>query len=359
MENLNDRTLVTFVHNYTDENIQLKNEKVPALWEIKNGKSRFYNYQFPRIPDDFKDVEEYILGDMPKPTIPNFKRLPRFGFTGIRDVGNYVYAGSWNSVYKIRKENLDLENIITNNLMNDMHGIYVDKDIIITVLTGKDTIVFTDHEGNVIDHFTIKNDLSVVKEDNIEKYDWRFISKQFRGSTGCWHFNFIQKFGDELWLTARNINSFVVVNLKTHKAHLRLMNFFTPALVHDGKKSNNRFYFTSIDGKIIIAEEAEKATFKAREKIEKIHLFDRDLITKTIRLEETELAREPNWCRGIDIKDDRLYVTIDGRYDTDLSFGLLVLNEEGKVFENHRLNWSDIGDESKIKFVTGFDVLNI
>jgi len=241
--------------------------------------------------------------------------------------------------------------------MNDMHGIYVDKDFIVTILTGKDTIVFSNHEGEIIDYFTIKNDLSVVKDKEIEKYDWRFISKQFRGSTGCWHFNFIQKFGDELWLTARNTNSFVVVNLKTMKAHLRLMNFFTPALIHDGKFKNGKYYFTSIDGKIIIAEEASKASFKTREEIKKIHLFDRDLVTKTIRLNETELGREPNWCRGIDIKDNLLFVTIDGRYDTDLSFGLIVLNEDGKLFENHRLKWSDIGDKLKIKFVTGFDVL--
>jgi len=356
---LNNRILVTFVHNYNDQNIHLKFDEAPALWEIKNKESKYYNYPFPRISSDFKEIKDLILGEMPLPKTPNFKKLPRFGFTGIQECGDYIYTGSWNSVYKIRKKDLKLENIISNNLMNDMHGIYVDKDIIATILTGKDTIVFSNHEGKVIDHFTIKKDLSVVKDIKIEKYDWRFISKQFRGSTGCWHFNFIQKFGDELWITARNTNSFVVVNLKTLKAHLRLMNFFTPALIHDGKRKKDRYYFTSIDGKIIIAEEAETASFQARKKIDKIHLFDRDLITKTIRLNESELGREPNWCRGIDIKDDLLFVTIDGRYDTDLSFGLLVLNEEGKVFENYRLRWSDIGDESKIRFVTGFDVLTL
>jgi len=354
---LNNNILVTFVHNYNDQNIRLKSDEVPALWQIKNKVSNYYNYPFPRIPSDFEEIENLIKGEMPLPTTPNFKRLPRFGFTGIQEYGDYVYAGSWNSVYKIRKKDLKLDNIISNHLMNDMHGIYVDKDIVGTILTGKDTIVFSNHEGEIIDYFTIKNDLKVVKDEKIEKYDWRFISKQFRGSTGCWHFNFIQKFGNELWLTARNTNSFVVVNLKTLKAHLRLMNFFTPALIHDGKLKNGKYYFTSIDGKIIIAEEASKASFQAREEIKKIHLFDRDLLTKTIRLNETELGREPNWCRGIDIKDDLLFVTIDGRYGTDLSFGLLVLNEDGKVFENHRLRWSDIGDESKIRFVTGFDVL--
>ena len=140
------------------------------------------------------------------------------------------------------------------------------------------------------------------------------------------------------------------------------MNFNTPVMLHDGIKYGERFYFTSIDGKIIIAEDHKTTEMKQhnREELDNSDLYNRDLVTIPIRLSETELGREPNWCRGIDVKDGIMYVTIDGRYDTDLSFGLLALREDNQeILFNHRLNWSEIGDEKDLRFVTGFDVLVI
>ena len=61
-----------------------------------------------------------------------------------------------------------------------------------------------------------------------------------------------------MWLTSRNCNCLVAVDLKTKKAQLRTMNLSTPALIHDGVKKDQKFYFTSIDGKILIAENYNK-----------------------------------------------------------------------------------------------------
>jgi hypothetical protein len=241
--------------------------------------------------------------------------------------------------------------------MNDLHGICVADDLLLTVLTCKDTVVLTDLDGGVVDHISILNDLSVVTDASIENTDWRFISKQFRGSAGYWHFNYVQKLGDEVWLTSRSANAFVVVSLKHRRAHLRLMNLHTPALLHDGAYYDGRFYFTSIDGKIIIAEDGKKTGRTDREKVSNLHLYNRDLVSTVIRLEETALGREPNWCRGLARRGPYLYTTIDGRYDTDLSFGLLALGEDGTIHGQHRLNWREVGDEGEIRYVTGFDVV--
>ena len=51
------------------------------------------------------------------------------------------------------------------------------------------------------------------------------------------------------------------MNLKTKKAQLRTMNLSTPALIHDGVKKDRKYYFTSIDGKILIAEIHNKKRF--------------------------------------------------------------------------------------------------
>ena len=84
-------------------------------------------------------------------------------------------------------------------MMNDMHGIRIDDKYIITILTGKATIVLTNLNGEVINHFTALNDLTVFKNANLENIDWKFISKQFRGANGIWHFNYVQRFGNEIW----------------------------------------------------------------------------------------------------------------------------------------------------------------
>lgn len=188
---------------------------------------------------------------MPLSSAKDFKKLPRFGLTGLAENGDFLYAGSWNSIYEIRKIDFSLARIITNGLMNDMHGIWADDKYLITVLTGKDTVVLNDYDGNLIDHFSIANDLSVYKDHTIEEVDWRFLSKQFRGATGLWHFNYVQRFGDDIWLTARNLGAFIVVNLKAREAHIRTMNQKTMVLLHDGVLYNDEYYFTSIDGKII------------------------------------------------------------------------------------------------------------
>ena len=358
INNINSTIVVSFVHGYKDLNTKVTTEKLPALWVHQSSNQSFvYNYPFPRNVSDFYDYKSIISGDLPFQNAKDFEKLPRFGFTGLAQYNDNLYAGSWNGVYEISKNDFSLKRIISNNLMNDMHGICVDEKFIITILTGKDTIVFSDFNGRIINHFTIANDLSVFRNIDLEKIDWRFISKQFRGATGIWHFNYVQIYGDEIWLTSRNLGAIIVVNIKTLKAHIRTMNQKTTTQLHDGLFYNNEYYFTSIDGKIIIASEEKNSKFDPREKFDGTEKFSRDLLCELIRLENTEFGKEPNWCRGIACNKDEIYVTIDGRYDEDLSFGLLGIKRSGKKILETRLKWKEIGDIDKLRYVTGFDLL--
>jgi len=359
---VNNKIIASFVHGYNDLELNIPDEERPSLMVNDNDNNTVYSYPFPRNPGDFEELGDLVLGSKPFNNSETFKKLPRFGLTGLSTAGEYIFGGSWNSVYKISKSNFKLEAIISNNLMSDLHGIWADENEVITILTCKDAIIISDHEGKIVDHFSVDNNLNVFKDPMIENYDWRFISKQHRGSTGNWHFNYVQKIGNEIWLTSRNANSFVVVDLVGRTTQMRLMNFNTPVLLHDGVKHGDRFYFTSIDGKIIIAEDYRTTTLKQhnRENLNNAHLFNRDLVTMPIRLSETGLGREPNWCRGIAVNSGIMYLTIDGRYDTDLSFGLLAMKEDSQeIVFNHRLKWSDIDNEKDLRFVTGFDVLVI
>lgn len=354
---MNQNIAVSFVHGYEDLQYNVGNDILPALWVHAGEEEAVYNYPFPRNVSDFNDYKGLISGSMPLPNSPDFEKLPRFGLTGLVELRDRLYAGSWNAIYEIRKSNFELVRLISNPLMNDMHGIWADEECFITLLTGKDTVVISDHNGDVIEHFTVANDLSIFTDKDIEKVDWRFLGKQFRGATGVWHFNYVQRFGDEIWLTARNLNAFIVVNKKTRKSWIRSMNQKTVVLLHDGLRYKDEYYFTSIDGKIIIAAEADKASFSVREKIDEIGKFSRDMICEVIRLEETEFNRQPNWCRGLACADDVMYVTVDGRYDVnDLSFGLLGLKRNGSKTLERRLKWNDVGSENDLRYVTGFDI---
>jgi hypothetical protein len=351
-----EEVCTTFVHGYEDDSYEVETDRLPALWQVTKETDTVHSFPFPRNVTDFQGYSDLIEGESPLTDTEDFTRRPRFGLTGSSVTDEYLYAGSWNGVYEISLSDFSLNRIISNRLMNDLHGIWTDGDHIITVLTGIDTVVISDTSGDIVDHFRINRDLSVTTDESIMETDWRFVSKQFRGATGYWHFNHVNKRGRKLWLTSRNGSCFVVVDLDTRETGLRLVNFSTPALVHDGVwHDDGNCYVTSVDGKLFKVAPAEKASFNPREEVEKIHLFNRDMVSEHIRLEETDFGREPNWCRGIDCKDDRMYVSVDGRYGTS-SFGLIEVDWDGEIYRNTRLEWDDVGDASEIRYVTGFDV---
>ena len=299
---------------------------------------------------------------MPNKNLDNFNKLPRYGFTGISYFKNRIFCGSWNGIYEINAKNFKLKKIISNKLMSDIHGIDVNRDYLISVLTCKDTIVFTDFDGKIINHFTINKNLKIVKEKNIEKIDWRFVSKQFRGSTGFFHFNYVfQKNKTELWLTSRNLNSFVVVNLKVMKAELRMMNLYSPVLVHDGFHYKNKIYLTSIDGKILIANNNKNEVQKTAEKVRNYKIYNKDLNCEIIRLDKKLIGKDPNWCRGIKVKNNIAYVLIDGRYDTKLRFSLLEIDIKKKKLVNKvHYDWKKVEKKEKeIRYCSGFDLITI
>tara|TARA_A100001015_G_scaffold280792_1_gene343368 strand:+ start:7282 stop:8358 length:1077 start_codon:yes stop_codon:yes gene_type:complete len=356
------KIVASFVHGYSNLNVSQPDLPRPSLMICNGKKVNIKKYIFPRNPEDFKIHKKIIHGELPSKNLKDFKKLPRFGFTGLFKFKNNIYCGSWNSIYMIDAKSFKLRKIFSNRLMCDLHGIFVNKNFMVHILTAKDTIVFSDHNGKIKNYFSIDKNLKVKKEKKVLQNDWRFLSKQFKGSTGFFHFNYVQIFNNEMWLTSRNCNCFVVVDLKTKRAELRTMNLSTPALIHDGVKKDQKYYFTSIDGKILIAENHNKKKVQHnREKIKKIQFFNRDLISHVVRLEDKNiLGRQPNWCRGIEITKDKILLTIDGRYDTKLKFSIIILDKINyKLIKEVNFYWSEVGDQKKIRYCAGFDIISL
>lgn len=338
-----DQINVSFVHGFHESCAERDHGPRPALWTIQGERECTHRYVFPIEPRDFDALPYAIAGEGPLTTRP-VEKLPRFGLTGLVRVGDHLFAGAWNGIYKLDADSKQVLSFLTNRYTCCIHRFHADDEQIIFVLPLMDLVVIMDHAGRTIDCFTIDRSLNVVHGPPAGHTDWRFVTKPWPGSTGVFHFNSVQRIGDELYLLSRNLGAFVVVGPGADRAALRTMNYWTPTCVHDGDFVDGRFYLTSIDGKILIASPPpafDEGTFRY------------DLQVRSLRLDEVE----KNWCRGMAVTDEHLYTTIDGRYGTDLSFGLLQLDREGRILSERRFQWANVGEEAEIRYVTGFDIV--
>ena len=335
--------VVSFVHGHEGNRVTKKLEPVPALWEIRGNKEKIHHYSFTEKAGDFDKLPYQLVGEGPVKMTSGGAKIPRFGFTGLQVVGNDLLAASWRGIYRIDLKTFEVKNFITNRYTSHLHGFYADEDEIIVAVPFKDMLVRMGHDGEVRDVVTIDRSLSVSRYDKRNKEDWRFTTKMLSGGSGFFHFNNVQKCGDEIYITCRHLCAFMVLKPGAKRAFLRTVNYCTPTCVHDGDRFREKFYLTSIDGKILVASEPPK---NANER----HNYD--LQSETIRLGEGER----NWCRGMKVTRDLIYTTVDGRYGTDLSFSVLALDRSYKEIWQKKLRWSEVDSEKDLRFVTGFDI---
>lgn len=340
-----DHVFVSFVHGFHERSQPpAPNTPVPALWELQpDGQQANYTYQFPQDGTDFATLPYPFVGEPAKPQ-QKLEKAHRFGFSGLRYWQGDLYAASWNGIYRIDATTKAVKAFISNRFTAYLHKIAVTADAIYIAMPFTDSIAIVGHDGTLMDAFRIDRRLQVTDDRN-QPIDWRFQTKPWSGSSGYFHFNNVQKIDDKLYITTRNLSAFIVVDLNNYDCYLRPINHKTTVCLHDGDYYQGSYYFTSIDGKIIVATEPEQP--------DDTSAFHYDLRLETIeRLGDTP----NNWCRGIAVTDDRIYVTIDGRYGSDLSFGLLELDRQYNLITQERFHWSAIGPVDQIRYVTGFDL---
>jgi hypothetical protein len=338
---IDDNLIVSFVHGYNEKLQTLK--EVPSLWEIGAEEEKVFNYSFPSTPEDFKNLQYDFDGKMPETEFP--QTIGRYGFTGLVKLKSKILAASWNAFYEIDLITKKIKKIISNQYTCYIHKFYADEECIIFALAFNDLVVKMDHNGNIHYIIEINQRLEVNEVNESKKYDYRFVTKPWSGATGYYHFNNIQMINGEIWLTSRNTNSFIVVNNARKKAELKTLNHYSPAMIHDGDCYKGEFYFTSVDGKIIKAKKASE--------------YDKDIFNYELIV--THLHKidkvENNWCRGILIRENNMHVTLDGRYGSDLAFKLATFDLQFELKSVRRFEWSKVGRENEIKYVTGFDIV--
>jgi len=215
------RLFVSFVYDVEEEGLSIKANMLGLCEVFLNlDVSNYQNSSIENINaivlpnfttyEDFKSISDdgRLKGELPEKTDKVSHR--RLGVTGLAKHEDNLLLGCWNGIYVLDRTSLGFKYFISHRLTNDIHGFYVYNNKIITSLPCKDTIVITDFGGNLIDYFSIDDSINYVKDTSLSKTDWRFVAKNQRGSCGVFHFNYIQKIGNELWITCRNINSFIV-----------------------------------------------------------------------------------------------------------------------------------------------------
>ena len=134
-------------------------------------------------------------------------------------------------------------------------------------------MVITNLDGSIDSTFSIDENLNVIKNDKkIFKKDWRFVTKQRRELTGNFHFNFVRVEKTKVYLTSRNIGGLIELDIIKKKFKLITYGHMKCSLIHDGVSTNNKLYFTSVDGKILIANKDKKRS--GQEKIIKKIFFN-------------------------------------------------------------------------------------
>ncbi|MCH8822698.1 MAG: hypothetical protein IH984_04230 [Planctomycetes bacterium] len=334
---------VSFVHGFHDHVAVDINDEHPALWSLTPDGEETHSYHFPFTPSDFESLPYPLLGEMPR-TKNELKRRPRYGFTGLAKLKDRLLAGSWNGIYSLNSSTKKVESFLSNRYSCYMHRFCADEQRIIFAMPFMDMVVIMSHAGEIIDRFMIDQSLRILRDIPDDEIDWRFADKPWSGPTGLFHINHVQTIGQDIYLTSRNLGALIVIRPGEDHASLRTLNYKTPTCVHDGDFVDGKFYLTSIDGKILVASKPQGFDPK---------LFRYDLQVECIRLDEVE----NNWCRGIEVTSKYIYTTIDGRYDSDLSFGLLKLDREYKLIDQHRFKWSNVGNVDDIRYVTGFDIV--
>ncbi|MBX3374622.1 MAG: hypothetical protein KF817_12390 [Phycisphaeraceae bacterium] len=353
--------LVSFVHGYRPDAPVPPDIVRPALWIVGDGaRDAVRALPFPVAPADFARVP--LSGEVPRSTDP-FESAPRFGLTGLARRPGVILAACWNGIWELDARDATPRRFLSNRFTCYLHRIAASPDRIIGAMPFLDLVVEMDPDGRVLDRYVVTRSLRLDRSARSvpDDVDFRFVSKPWAGPTGHFHFNAVHLHGESVFLLSRNLSALIEIRPGARRARLHAIALRTPACLHDGDVFEDRFHFTSIDGKILIAAPAPRHDRRR---------FRSALPTEVIRLGE----RERNWCRGLAVDARGIHVTVDGRYDTELSFGLLHVAHAGRpapapepvqaaerdlaaVVDERRFRWTRAGAEDALRFVTGFDIL--
>jgi hypothetical protein len=204
---------------------------------------------------------------------------PKCKFNGGCFWGNHFYTCTFNEVIRINLTDWVIDHYFTKKSFNDLHHVYVDEGGIYVCNAGLDVVEHFDHEGNPKSIFPLMN--GKLWEKFGAEEDYRYVAKIEPRET---HPNYLFRHNGMLLVNCPLRR--VVANLADNQPVLEGF----PGMMHDGVRRGRSYYWTTVDGTIIVAD---ATTFTITEQINLKPVYGRD---------------EPGWCRGLEVIGDQAFV---------------------------------------------------
>lgn len=251
---------------------------------------------------------------------------PSIVFTGATLFEDKFYVPTCTEILILSYPEFEIERVISYPFFHDIHHVQVFSDYIGVVSTGLDMIIFLDKKSYEPIYF--KN---VLNKDPWERFsqntDYRKINSTKPHES---HPNCLFEIDGEVWVTRFEQKDAIALNNSDHRINIGVER------CHDGHVDGDFVYFTSVDGKIVVAN---KYTYKIE------HIYS---------LNEIEGHNQPlGWCRGLSIIGNSAFVGFSRIRGTEIKENIkwarnFVVHKRDLKNLNNRIVQYDLKKRTKI-----------
>ncbi len=277
-----------------------------------------------RLDTETGDVETCVEYKSPPEARPN--DLSSNSFKAATLVGDLLYTCTYTEVIIYRVPSFERVAYISLPLFNDLHHVMPSSDgNLLVASTGLDMVIKLTTDGTVIDYW------SVVGEDPWSRFsrtaDYRKVESTKPHKA---HPNFVFELDGKVWATRLRQRDAICLEDPTKRIDIAVMS------PHDGVQWGRSIYFTTVDGRIVLAN---PSTLKVEEIVD----------LKEIDGKESLLG----WCRSLmPISETRLWVGFSRVRKTNIKENILWVKNifrEGMNIKPTHISLYDIAQRKCLK----------
>ncbi|MEM7369515.1 MAG: hypothetical protein AAF587_13010 [Bacteroidota bacterium] len=263
--------------------------------------------------------------ETPVKTKGGFNERIKPGLRGIYIYNYEIFVATWNTIFVLDVESLEIKRSFSHKWMSDLHGIFVDKDGVWVTSSLPDAMILYDFEGNPRAAMWVPETFLYAERAVVDKdMDWSQRGKEFRGFHD-FHANNVEVHGDTVYVTGRSSTNGRVARFKKdvfiekgtvtdEDIELFIKNLYGP---HDGIWVDGDLYLTETLGSTMAKISPKgKVDFRIKVKVEETEVDPRKksaikqlkkVVANTIKGRPT-LDKTTHWTRGLAVTTDHFYV---------------------------------------------------
>ncbi|MEM7660245.1 MAG: hypothetical protein AAF399_29325 [Bacteroidota bacterium] len=247
------------------------------------------------------------------------------GLRGLYIYNGEIYVASWNTIFILDFESLEVKRSFSHKWMSDLHGIFVDADGVWVTSSLPDAMILYDFEGNPRAALWVPETFLYTERATVDKeMDWSQRGKEFRGFHD-YHANNVEVHGDTVYVTGRSSMNGRVCRFKKdvfiekgtvtdEDIELFIKNLYGP---HDGIWVDGALFLTETMGSTMARiDENGKIEFRIKVKVGEDEVDPRKIsplkkvrkvVANTIKGRPT-LDKTTHWTRGLAVTEDAFFV---------------------------------------------------